>query len=101
MHKYQPIYIIKLISPCCITSKRVTSLRGPSPSHCARATQLLLKKCRCVGNTVSDLTDPRSEPKTSRSIDEHVTARPTFQENELPKSNSLRESKALIFTSTI
>ena len=31
---------------CCITPKRVTSLRGPSPRHCARATQLFLKKCR-------------------------------------------------------
>ena len=27
----------------CITPKRVTSLRGPSPSHCARATQLFLR----------------------------------------------------------
>ena len=29
---------------CCITPKRVTTLRGPSPRHCARATQLLSKK---------------------------------------------------------
>ena len=27
----------------CITRKRVTSLRGPSPRHCAQATQLLSK----------------------------------------------------------
>ena len=30
----------------CNTPKRVTSLWGPSPRHCARATQLLSKKCR-------------------------------------------------------
>ena len=29
----------------CSTPKCVTSLRGPSPRHCARATQLLSKKC--------------------------------------------------------
>ena len=32
----------------CSTPKRVTSLRGPSLRHCARATQLLSKKC-CSG----------------------------------------------------
>ena len=32
----------------CNTPKRVTSWRGPSPRHCARATQLLSKKC-CIG----------------------------------------------------
>ena len=32
-----------------------------------------------VGNTMFDLTDPRFEPRTSRSIDECVTARPTGQ----------------------
>ena len=29
----------------CIPLKRVASLRGPSPRHCARATQFVLKKC--------------------------------------------------------
>ena len=40
--------------PRWITPKRVTGWRGPSPRHCARATQLLSKKCRSVGvgNTV-------------------------------------------------
>ena len=33
----------------CKTPKRVTSLRGPSPRRCARATQLLSKKCRSGG----------------------------------------------------
>ena len=65
----------------CKTPERVTSWRGPSPRHCARATQLLSKKMsqrwRAVGNTVSDLTGPRFEPQTSRSRDERVTARPT------------------------
>ena len=32
----------------CKTPKRVTSLRGPFPRHCARAAQLLSKKC-CSG----------------------------------------------------
>ena len=62
----------------CITQKRVTSLRGPSPRHCTRTTQLLLKKCRrdskpfAGGNTVSDITGPRYEPQTFRSRDECV-----------------------------
>ena len=63
----------------CNTPERVTSWRGPSPRHCARATQLLSKKCRNGGEplaTVSDLTGPRFEPQTSRSRDERVTARP-------------------------
>ena len=34
------------------------------------------QRWRAVGNTVSDLTGPRFEPQTSRSIAEHVTARP-------------------------
>ena len=33
----------------CNTSKRVTSLRGPSLRHWARTTQFLLKKCRSDG----------------------------------------------------
>ena len=84
----------------CITPKRVTSLRDPSPRHCARATQLLSKKCRnggntacwqqhrwqhcngnggnnTVGNTASNLTGLRFELQTSRSKDESVTARQT------------------------
>ena len=35
------------------------------------------QRWRAVGNTVSDLTGPRFEPRTSRSRDERVTARPT------------------------
>ena len=65
-----------------ITPKRVTSWRGPSPRHCARATQLrtfeeMSHRWRVVGNTVSDLTGPRFELLTSRSRDERVTARLT------------------------
>ena len=48
--------------------------------HCGQATQLLSNKC-CSGDeplaTLSDLTNPRFEPQTSRSRDEHVTARVT------------------------
>ena len=47
----------------CNTLKRVTSLRGPSPRHCARVTQLpfeeMLQRRQAVGNNVSDLTSPR------------------------------------------
>ena len=39
----------------CTTPKRVTSLRGPSPRHCARATQLLSKKCRSGGEPLATL----------------------------------------------
>ena len=42
--------------------KHVTSLRGPSPRHCARATLLIFKKCRDSGEplaTLSDLTGTR------------------------------------------
>ena len=64
----------------CTTPKLVTSLRGPSVRHSARATQLLSKKCRNSGesltNTVSDLTRPKFEPETSLSRDE---ALPLYQ----------------------
>ena len=39
----------------CITLKRVTSWRGPPPHHCARATQLHLKKCRSGGKPLTTL----------------------------------------------
>ena len=38
-----------------ITPKRVTSWRGPSPRHCARATQFLSKKCRSGGEPLATL----------------------------------------------
>ena len=37
----------------------------------------MLQRWRAVGNTVSEVIGPRFEPQTSRSRDEHVTARPT------------------------
>ena len=39
----------------CITPKRVTSLWGSSPRHCARATQLFSKKCRSGGKPLATL----------------------------------------------
>ena len=39
----------------CITLKRVTSLRGPSPRHCARAPQLFSMKCRSGGELLATL----------------------------------------------
>ena len=38
-----------------ITPKRVRSWRGPSPRHCAWATQLLSKKCRSGGEPLATL----------------------------------------------
>ena len=40
-----------------VTPKRATSLRGPSTHHCARATQLLSKKCRNGGEPLATLSD--------------------------------------------
>ena len=48
----------------CITLNHVTSLRGPSSRHCARATLLFSKKCCSSGEplaTLSDLTGPKIE----------------------------------------
>ena len=39
----------------CNTQKRVTSLRGPSPRHCAGATQLLSKKCLSDGEPLATM----------------------------------------------
>ena len=40
---------------CCITPKRVTSWRGPSPRHCAQAAQLHSKKCCSGGELLATL----------------------------------------------
>ena len=60
-----------LLYTSCITPKRVTSLLGPSPQHCAWATQFLSKKSRnggeAIGKSVFDLTGPEFEPLTSRT----------------------------------
>ena len=40
---------------CCVTPKRSTSLRDPSPRHCPRATQLHSKKCRNGGEPFATL----------------------------------------------
>ena len=55
--------------------KRARSLRGPSPRHCAWATQLLSKTRCSSGDTVSNLTGPRFESQTYRSEEEPVTVR--------------------------
>ena len=39
----------------CVAPKRVTSLLNPSPRHCTRATQLLLKKCRSCREPLATL----------------------------------------------
>ena len=53
---------------------------GPSPRHCARAIQLLSKKC-CRGGEplaiLSDLTNPRFKSQICRSRDKRATARST------------------------
>ena len=84
----------------CITPKRVTSRRGPSPRHCALATQLLSKKCRSGGKplatVVSDLTSPRFDPQTSRSRDERVAAQLTDRWQIFNISNLLQLSNDFI-----
>ena len=40
---------------CCITRKRVKFWRGPSPRHCAWATQLNTKKCCSGGEPLATL----------------------------------------------
>ena len=68
----------------CITPKRVTSLRGPFPRHCARATQLLLNNCRKGGKWSATLSSifgsgGRSEEfalQTSHFRDKCVSALP-------------------------
>ena len=72
-----------------ITPKRVANWRGPSPSHCARATQFFFKENTVsvvsrIYNTVSDFTTLRFEPQTSCSKDEcRSTNRPVvFQIDE-------------------
>ena len=67
---------------CCFTLKRVTSLRGPSPRHCACEQYSFFRKqlvrSRAVGSTVFNSTGPKFEAPPSCSIDERVTARPTI-----------------------
>ena len=63
----------------CITSKLVTSLRAHlrviAPAGNTAPFEML-QRWQAVGNTVSDLTDPRFESQTSRSRDKRATARP-------------------------
>ena len=65
---------------CCITPKRVTSLRAHlrliAPAGNTASFEEMLQRCQAIGNTVSDLTGPRFEPQPSRSRDEHVTTWP-------------------------
>ena len=42
------------------------------------------QRWRAVDKTVSDLTGPRFEPRTSRSRDKRVTARPTGRAGAFP-----------------
>ena len=55
-----------------------TSLR---PGSTASFEEMSLR-WRAVGSTVSNLTGPRFEPRTSHSRDELVTARPTGRSNQ-------------------
>ena len=69
----------------CITPKRVTNLLAQSPASLRPGTtapfEEMSQRWRVVGNTLSELTDPRFEPQTSRSRDESVTDRPTGRRN--------------------
>ena len=65
---------VLLYSLC--NAEACNELADPSPRHCARTTQLLSKNYRrgwrAVGNSVFDLTNPRFELQTSRSIDKRA-----------------------------
>ena len=63
----------------CITLKRATNLRDPSPRHCARATQLFSNVAAVASRWqhCARFDWPRFELQTSRSRDDRVTARPT------------------------
>ena len=65
----------------CITPKRVTSWRGSifaslRPGNTASFEETS-QRWRAVGNTESDLTGPRFEPRNSRSRNERGTVWPT------------------------
>ena len=63
-----------------ITPKRVTSWRGPSPRHCARATQLLWKKCRSGGEPLATLCPIRpAQDLNLRPPDPEMNALPLDQ----------------------
>ena len=91
----------------CITLKRVTSLRVSSSRYSPPSNVTLLEEVlqwwRAVGDTVSDLTDPRFKPQTSRSKDKRVTARPTGQlhrkvemRKKFTSKNSIRNTQKII-----
>ena len=60
----------------CITLKRVTNMRRPSARHCApnnvASFEQMLQRWRAVADSMSDLTGPRFEPRTSRSRDDCI-----------------------------
>ena len=65
----------------CITPKRVTSLRGPSPRHSTtygQPSSPLSKKCRSGGEPLATLclTSLGFEPQLSHSRDDRVIASP-------------------------
>ena len=52
----------------CNTLKRVTNWRGPSPRHCAWATQFLLKKCCNGGQPLEINTVSKSPTRTKKCL---------------------------------
>ena len=72
----QKIFIILAI--LCQNAKRVRGahLHVIAPGSTA-SFEGMSQRRQVVGNTVSDLTGSRFEPRTSRSRDKRITARPT------------------------
>ena len=69
------LYLLYLAEACDKLAGSISaSLRPANTAPFKEMSQ----RWRAVGNTVSDLISPRFEPRTSRSKDECVTARPTF-----------------------
>ena len=65
----------------CITSKPVTSLLGPLPRQCTRATQLLLKKSQTM--TSRRQLCVRFEPMTFGTRVEYITTYAVWPVEEL------------------
>ena len=58
----------------------------------------MLQRWRAVGNTVSDLTGPGFEPRTSRPKDKRANARPTGRYASLKiRCDNASKSSHLIF----
>ena len=87
----------------CAAAKRVTSLQSLSPRHCARATQLLSKKCRSGGEQLaavcqiwpardlnlqtSNFRDERVSALSGYTNQKYMNTREKAKENAVPQTS--------------